>query len=131
MFLFINHIFPVVVNSKLRLEKTIASERMMNEQSKQDVQMRAKEDKEHRDKDIVDKNNRISSLQQMYKILQSEHDDFKEDCTKVKANNLETINGLERKLKSLQNEVAQLKREREKDVEHWKVRNFMYSVPVA
>lgn len=97
----------------------------MNEQSKQDVQSRAKEDKEHRDKDLVDKNNRISSLQQMYKLLQSEHDDFKEDCSKVKANNLESINGLERKVKSLQNEVAQLKREREKDVEHWKVR-FKY-----
>lgn len=83
--------------------------------------MRAKEDKENHDKDLVDKNNRISSLQQMYKLLQSEHDDLKEECAKVKANNMETINGLESKIKSLQNELTQSKSQREKDVEYWKV----------
>lgn len=90
------------------------------------MSIKSKNEKEQREKTIIETNNRLSSLQQIYKLLQSEDEDLKEDCAKTKAKHLDEINGLERKIKSLQGQLVQSESERNKEIEHWKVNCFFF-----
>lgn len=105
------------------LQKTLKAERQEHQQLKYNLEQDVKEKSEIKDKAVREANNKLESLQQHYKLLQSQHSDFTEDCTKTKAKQLTEINDLQSKIKSLQNQHDQLIKQKEKDIELWKVSN--------
>lgn len=66
--------------------------------SGKDLQQKLRAEKELRDKAVKDANLRFSSLQHLYKSLQSEQADTKSTCETVKKSQLDRINSLTREL---------------------------------
>lgn len=97
------------------------TERFDHQQTKYELQKRAKVDKEHREKIQMESNLKYTSLQQHYKLLKSQHDDLSDECAKQKTNQLEEINGLQGKLKSIISQNTQIIREKDREIEHLKV----------
>lgn len=111
----------MVVDSKFRLDKSITAERVIHDQTKLELHEKIKNEKELRDKTSMELNIRFNSLQQHYKLLESQHHDLSEECLKTKAKQLKEINGLEGKVKNLQGQITMAERQKIKDVENWKV----------
>lgn len=118
--------FIVVVDSKLRLEKSLSDVRVIHDQTKQELDIKSRDEKD-REKTLTETNNRYSSLQQNFKILKSDNEDLKEECAKTKSKLLEEQNGLLTKVKLLQGQLDQANRENIKEIEHWKVKNILIS----
>ncbi|XP_055695473.1 uncharacterized protein LOC129797158 isoform X2 [Lutzomyia longipalpis] len=108
----------VEVEKNFRLEKSLEGERQSHKQNKLDLQHKAQEEKEIREKSTKESNSRLASLQQHYKLLQSQHDDLQESCSKSQQKQLEENNGLQRKLENLR----QGEKQKDKEIEHWKVK---------
>lgn len=64
----------------------------------------------------------MESLQQHYKLLQSQHDDYTEECSKEKDKQIKEINTLQGKVKSLQSQSGQTAKDKDKDIDLWKVK---------
>ncbi|XP_076652532.1 uncharacterized protein LOC143358896 [Halictus rubicundus] len=103
----------VIFEYKTRLEKSLAEEKTSNAAVKQELQQRASREKDLRDKDGREAMQRFESLQQTYKMLQSEHQDLKEGCKKQETQALENMNKLEGTLQKLRTHIKQLKEEKE------------------
>ncbi|XP_076298777.1 uncharacterized protein LOC143217921 isoform X2 [Lasioglossum baleicum] len=103
----------VIFEYKTRLEKSLAEEKTSNAAVKQELQQRASREKDLRDKDGREAMQRFESLQQTYKMLQSEHQDLKEGCKKQETQSLENMNKLEGTLQKLRTHIKQLKEEKE------------------
>lgn len=99
----------------MRLEKSLAEEKSSNAAVKQELQQRASREKSLRDKDGREAMQRFESLQQTYKILQSEQQDLREECKKHETQALENMNKLEATLQKLRSHMKQLKEEKEKN----------------
>lgn len=72
-----------------------------------------------RDKDSVEAMLRFNSLQQTYKLLQTEHQDLKEECKKREKQALDETNRLETTLQDLRSRIRQAQ-EKEKAYENFK-----------
>lgn len=103
------------------IEKNIKSERYEHQQTKYDLQRRSKENKEFRDRTMMETNMKFGALQQSYKLLKIQNDDLTTECAKNKQTQLEEINGLQRKMKSLNSQNVQMLKEKDKEIEHLKV----------
>lgn len=114
-------LFLAIIEQKFRLETSLENERKEYHDLKQNYEHKLKEEREIHAKASQESNVRFESLQQHYKLEQSEHADLVEECSKTKKVQLEQINGLERKIKSLETLLAQAKSQHNKDVEHWTV----------
>lgn len=110
----------VVVDQKLRLENSLASERMINEQSRLEHQQKAQDDKEQRNKATMEANMRYAALQQQYNLMKSQLNDLTEECSISKKKQLEEINSLRLKVSELQGKVSLHQKESATDVEHLK-----------
>ncbi|KZC08791.1 Golgi integral membrane protein 4 [Dufourea novaeangliae] len=99
----------VIFEYKVRLEKSLAEEKSSNVAVKQELQQRASREKSLRDKDGREAMQRFESLQQTYKILQSEHQDLQEECKKHESQALEDMNKLEGTLQELRIHMNHLK----------------------
>lgn len=96
-------------------------EKHSHQQTKDDCESRTKVQKDFNEKTLTETNNKLTSLQQHYKLLQTQHDDSNNECAKSKAHQLEEINGLQKKLKSLETQNAQALKEKDKELELLKV----------
>ncbi|XP_076625744.1 uncharacterized protein LOC143344045 isoform X2 [Colletes latitarsis] len=112
----------VIFEYKMRLEKSLAEEKNSNAAVKQDLQQRATREKSLRDKDSVEAMQRFSSLQQTYKLLQTEHLDLKEECKKQEKQALEDTKRLEATLQDLRSRIRQSKEEKDKSLENLKTK---------
>ncbi|XP_043273999.1 Golgi integral membrane protein 4 [Venturia canescens] len=112
----------VVFEYKVRLEKSLAEEKSSNAAVKQELQQRATREKSLRDKDSVEALRRFNSLQQTHKILQSEHQDLKEDCEKQQKQALEDRKRLEVTLRDLRSQLREAREDKEKSLEHLKTK---------
>lgn len=119
-------LFLAIIEQKFRLETSLENERKEYHDLKQNYEHKLKEEREIHAKASQESNVRFESLQQHYKLEQSEHADLVEECSKTKKVQLEQINGLERKIKSLETLLAQAKSQHNKDVEHWTVGDCYY-----
>lgn len=86
------------------MEKSLAEEKNTNALTKQELQQRATREKSLRDKDSVEALQRFNSLQQQHKLLQSEHQDLKDECTKRQKLALDESNRLESTLQDLRSQ---------------------------
>lgn len=116
----------MVVDSKFRLDKSITAERIIHDQTKLELQQKIKNEKELRDKTSSELNLRFNSLQQHYKLLESQHHDLSEECSNIKEKQLIETNALERKIKHLQGQITMAERQKIQDVEYWKVIFFKF-----
>lgn len=99
------------------IEKSLKSERYDHQHTKYEL----KNEREQIDKSVMETNLKLTSLQQHYKLLKSKHDDLDEEYTKSKEQYRENIMDLNDKLKSTKNQLQQEQKERETEIEHWKV----------
>lgn len=111
----------------MQLEKTLSNEKSSNAAAKEELQQKASRERSLRDKDSLEAMQRFNSLQQNYKLLQTEHQDVKEDCKKKEDVALNNIKSLESRLQEvraqLQESKNQLKKageEKDKSMEHLK-----------
>ena len=117
-------VFPAISEHKLRLEKSLQSERSIYEQTKRELNTKLQEQGDIHDKSSQDLNLRFGSLQQQYKILESQNNDLVEECTKTKKLQSENIDGLELKVKSLKGQILIISKDKDSDIELWKVNIF-------
>ncbi|GAB0097372.1 uncharacterized protein DMENIID0001_130090 [Sergentomyia squamirostris] len=108
----------VEVEKNFRMEKSLEAERLSYQQNRIELQQRAKDEKDIREKSTKESNSRLASLQQHYKLLQSQHDDLQESCSKSHQKQLEEINGIQRKMDN----IRQSEKQKDKEIEHWKVK---------
>ena len=106
--------FSVIFEYKVRLEKSLAEEKSSNAAVKQELQQRASREKSLRDKDSIEAMQRFNSLQQTYKLLQTEHQDLKEECKKRDQQALEDTSKLETTLRELRSRIRQAREDKEK-----------------
>ncbi|XP_055540517.1 uncharacterized protein LOC129727092 isoform X2 [Wyeomyia smithii] len=108
----------VVVDQKLRLENSLASERMINEQNRVEQHQKSQDEKELHKKATMEANFRYASLQQQNNLMKSQLDDLTEDCTTNKKKQLDEINSLRLKISELQGKVSLHQKESASNVEH-------------
>ena len=90
-------------------------------ETKQNFELKADQDRNQNAKQALDASVRFESSQQHNKILQSKHNELVDSCAKNKKLQSEEINGLEGKLKLLQNQIKLGKTTKDKEIEEWKV----------
>ncbi|XP_014474770.1 PREDICTED: Golgi integral membrane protein 4-like isoform X1 [Dinoponera quadriceps] len=112
----------VIFEYKARLEKSLAEEKSSNAAVKQELQQRASREKSLRDKDSVEAMQRFNSLQQTYKLLQTEHQDLQEECKKREKQALDQTSGLESTLQDLRGRIRQAQEEKTKSMENFKTK---------
>ncbi|XP_043523462.1 Golgi integral membrane protein 4-like [Frieseomelitta varia] len=110
----------VIFEYKVRLEKSLAEEKSSNAAVRQELQQRASREKSLRDKDSIEAMQRFNSLQQTYKLLQTEHQDLQEECKKRDQQALEDTSKLETTLRELRSRIRQARQDKEKALEHLK-----------
>nr|CAD7454195.1 unnamed protein product [Timema tahoe] len=113
----------VIFEYKLRLEKSLQQEKADHRQTRDDLTARVSEEKQFREKETQESMNKYTSLQQQYKILQSQHEDLSDECTKIRASHLQSIEDnakLEAQLQAVQSELKQIQSSKEKDLESLK-----------
>lgn len=66
-------------------------------------------------------NQKLSSLQQHYKLLKSQHDDFTEESAKEKAKQLADLTALQGRVQSIQSEHEQVVKAKDHEIDEWKV----------
>lgn len=112
----------MIFEYKVRLEKSLAEEKSSNAAVKQELQQRASREKSLRDKDSIEAMQRFNSLQQTYKLLQTEHQDLQDECKKREKQALEDTNRLEATLRELRSRIKQAREDKEKALEHLKTK---------
>ncbi|XP_076236854.1 uncharacterized protein LOC143180777 [Calliopsis andreniformis] len=112
----------VIFEYKVRLEKSLAEEKSSNAAVKQELQQRATREKSLRDKDSIEAMQRFNSLQQTYKLLQTEHQDLQEECKKREKQALDDTNRLEATLRDLRSRIQQARKDKEKALDHLKTK---------
>ncbi|XP_071640289.1 uncharacterized protein [Temnothorax longispinosus] len=112
----------VIFEYKVRLEKSLAEEKSSNAAVKQELQQRASREKSLRDKDSIEAMQRFNSLQQTYRLLQTEHRDLQEECKKREKQALDETNRLESTLQDLRARIRQAQEDKFKALEHLKTK---------
>ncbi|XP_071570108.1 uncharacterized protein [Temnothorax nylanderi] len=112
----------VIFEYKVRLEKSLAEEKSSNAAVKQELQQRASREKSLRDKDSIEAMQRFNSLQQTYRLLQTEHRDLQEECKKREKQALDETNRLESTLQELRARIRQAQEDKFKALEHLKTK---------
>lgn len=82
-------------------------------QSKNSLEVKINEEKSRGQKLTNDALLKYNSLQQHYKLLQTQHDDFKEETSSTQKKQLEEINSLQAKLKEIEEELKKVKASKE------------------
>jgi DNA repair exonuclease SbcCD ATPase subunit len=120
--IFLHFLFAVIYEYKLQLEKTLSNEKSANAAAKEELQKKASRERSLRDKDIIEAMQRFNSLQQNYKLLQTEHQDLKDDCKKKETVALEDSKRLESTLQDLRIQLKKAGESKEKSMEHLKTK---------
>lgn len=84
------------------LENKLKSERKRHEQQKHELQRQAQVQNELKERSLQESNLKFTSLQQHYKLMKSQLDDIKDECSKSKTTQLNKIASLESQIKELQ-----------------------------
>lgn len=112
----------VIFDYKQRLEKSLKTEKAEHQQSRSDLDAKLNEERNRNDKVMKEENVRFDTLQQHYNILQTQHDDFKEECSKIQHEQNDEVNKLQAKLKEVQEQLKKSEADKIKTIGHLKVR---------
>lgn len=103
--------------------RSLKAERNSNQRAHAAMLSHVNEQKDESEKNLRETNLKLTSLQQHFKLLKSEHDDAMEACAKAKAKHLDEINALQRKLQGMETYGGQTVKEKDKLIELLKVSN--------
>lgn len=103
------------------LENKLKTERQQNHQTKLNLEREAREQTDLKEKSVQEISLKLSSLQQHYKLLKSQHEDFVDECSKAKAKQLKEVNSLQSKVKLLESKNDYTDKQKDKDIDLWKV----------
>ncbi|XP_018569335.1 putative leucine-rich repeat-containing protein DDB_G0290503 [Anoplophora glabripennis] len=103
----------VISDYKQRLEKSLKTEKAEHQQTKTNLENKLNEERNKNDKSSSDAKLKLNSLQQHFNLLQTQHEDFKEECTKTQQKQLEDINDLQLKLKEIKEELKKVEASKE------------------
>lgn len=107
--------------------RSLKAERQSHQQTRDEMHNKNHDQKEECDRNLRETNLKLSSLQQHYKLLKSEHDDSTDACAKAKAKQLEEIGGFQRKTQAIETHNKQVIKEKDNEIEMLKVR-MLFSV---
>lgn len=79
--------------------------------------MQYKRHLEMKEKIVMDTNQKLTSLQQHYKLLKSQNEDLNDEYLKMKTKQTDNINDLQEKLKNVQHQIDV----KNVEIESWKV----------
>lgn len=97
------HIFAVAFFLyKIAAENKLKTERKRHEQQEHELQRQAQVQTELKERSLQEANLKFTSLQQHYKLLKSQLEDFKEESSKSKTTQAQKITLLENQIKELQ-----------------------------
>lgn len=103
----------MISDYKQRLEKSLKAEKAEHTQSRKDLQTKLDEEKAKNEKTASQIKLQMSSLQQSYRLLQIEHEDFKQKCAENQQEQANEINQLQATLKEAQEELKRIKNDKE------------------
>lgn len=112
----------MIFEYKVRLEKSLADETSANAAVKQELQQRATMEKSHLDKVTVEAEQRYNSLQQSYKVLETEHHDLEEECERKNKMATENSTRLENTLQELRTELKQAREDKVQSLDNLKAK---------
>lgn len=103
----------VISDYKQKLEKSLKNEKAEHLHSKNNLEVKINEEKSRSEKLSNDALIKYNSLQQHYSLLQTQHDDFKEETSKMQKKQLDEINSLQSKLSEVEEELKKIKASKE------------------
>nr|CAH7741007.1 unnamed protein product [Callosobruchus chinensis] len=103
----------VISDYKVRIEKSLKAEKADHQQTKNALENQLNEERTKNEKSFGDVKIKFSSLQQHYNILQTEHEDYKEECSKTQQKQQEDINHMQSKIEELSEELKKVKASKE------------------
>ncbi|KAG8312196.1 hypothetical protein J6590_028429 [Homalodisca vitripennis] len=116
---------------KLRLEKSLQKEKTDHKQTRDECQNRARQDKDDRERELVEAANKYSALQQSTSLLQSKQKDLEEENNELRKKNLKLLDEIDIQKKQFTAkfiEEQQLRATKEKAIENVKNRNLELEV---
>ncbi|XP_046669818.1 Golgi integral membrane protein 4-like isoform X1 [Homalodisca vitripennis] len=121
----------VIFEYKLRLEKSLQKEKTDHKQTRDECQNRARQDKDDRERELVEAANKYSALQQSTSLLQSKQKDLEEENNELRKKNLKLLDEIDIQKKQFTAkfiEEQQLRATKEKAIENVKNRNLELEV---
>lgn len=103
----------VISDYKQRLEKSLKTEKVEHQQMKNELEKTLNELKSKQEKTNSESNLRFSALQQHFDLLQTQHEDFKGECSNTQNKQANEINDLQAKLKEVLEELKIVTRSKE------------------
>lgn len=111
-----------MVEQKYHLERNQERERNEHLESQRNLEEKLKELQDKYQKDQVEQQMRFDKLKQTHTILQSEHKHLADETQKANKEQLDNINGLEKKLQSVKSELQKEKSNKSGELVEWRVR---------
>lgn len=112
------------MEQKYRLERNQERERNEQLETKRNLEQKIKELEDKYQREQVEQQMRYDKLKQSHTLLQSDHKHLKEETQKATKEQLDNINGLEKKLQSIRSELQKEKSNKSGELIEWKVRNL-------
>lgn len=78
------------------MEKKLKSERNQYEQLKSNLKTQSQKQEEIKERSIQEANAKLTSLQQHYKLLKNQFEDYKEECSKTKSGLQSSLNSFKK-----------------------------------
>lgn len=106
-------IISVLSDYKQRLEKSIKTEKAEHQQSRKELETKLLEEKERNERTTSQIKLQLSSLQQSYQLLQTEHDDYKQKCADSQQEHANEMNQLQVDLREVQEKLKKVDNDKE------------------
>ncbi|KAM7362079.1 uncharacterized protein ACRADG_012915 isoform 3-T3 [Cochliomyia hominivorax] len=116
----LNERLTTLVEQKYHLERNQERERNEQLETKRNLEQKIKELEEKYQKEQIEQQMRYDKLKQSHSLLQSDHKHLKEETQKSNKQQLENINGLEKKLQSIRSELQKEKSNKSGELIEWK-----------
>jgi len=107
----------VLYDYKQRLEKSLTVKRGELQNAATEYEEKLKDLQMKNEKINSDVKLQLATLQQHYNLLQTKHEDFKEECSKAKHDQLDEVNALRAKLSEIQEELKQIGIKKDTEIE--------------
>ncbi|KAI8129068.1 hypothetical protein FF38_01218 [Lucilia cuprina] len=105
----LNERLTTLVEQKYHLERNQERERNEQLETKRNLEQKIKDLEEKQQKEEVEQQMRYDKLKQTHALLQNDHKHLKEETQKANKEQLDNINGLEKKLQSIRSELQKEK----------------------
>uniref|UniRef100_A0A1B6LLL7 Golgi integral membrane protein 4 n=1 Tax=Graphocephala atropunctata TaxID=36148 RepID=A0A1B6LLL7_9HEMI len=118
----------VIFEYKLRLEKSLQIEKTEHKQTRDECQNRARQDKDDKERELLEAANKFSALQQSTNLLQSKQKDLEDENDELRKKNLKLLEEMDIQKKQFTGKLTEEQQLRSKALENIKARNLELEV---